>query len=114
MQKRGISIDALALIFSFIVFAQLLSYVIPQGAFERVPVPDSPGRTMVAAGTYTPATADGEVTLAPWHFLLAITKGLADAQDIIFLIFLVGGVIEIMRRTGAVSYTHLTLPTITE
>ena len=61
MQKRGISIDALVLIFSFIVFAQLLSYVIPQGAFERVPVPDSPGRTMVAAGTYTPATADGEV-----------------------------------------------------
>ena len=102
MQKRGISIDALALIFSFIVFAQLLSYVVPQGAFERVPVPDRPGRTMVAAGTYAPATADGEVTLAPWHFLLAITKGLADAQDIIFLIFLVGGVIEIMRRTGAI------------
>ncbi len=29
MQKRGISIDPLVLIFSFIVFAQLLSYVVP-------------------------------------------------------------------------------------
>jgi uncharacterized ion transporter superfamily protein YfcC len=102
VRKRGIRIDALVLIFSFIVFAQLLSYVVPQGAYERVPVPDNPGRTMVAAGTFEYAGEAGEVTLPPWHFLLAITKGLSAAQDIIFLILLIGGVIEIMRRSGAI------------
>jgi len=102
MQKRGWSIDSLALIFSFIIVAQLLSYVVPQGQFETQPYPDNPDRSMVVAGTYAPVAAADEVTMPPWYFLLAITNGLADAQDIIFLIFLVGGVIEILRRSGAI------------
>lgn len=102
MPKRAWNIDSLALIFSFIIFAQLLSYVIPQGLFERAPVPDNPGRTMVVAETYALVNSDEEVLLTPWHFLEGITKGLADAQEIIFLIFIVGGVIEILRKTGAI------------
>jgi uncharacterized ion transporter superfamily protein YfcC len=102
MQKRGINIDSLALIFSFIVIAQLMSYIITQGTFERSPFPDNPARSMVVAGTYEPVTAEDSVTLPPWYFLIGITKGLADAQDIIFLIFIVGGVIEVLRRTGAI------------
>ena len=102
MHKRGINIDSLVLIFSFIVIAQLMSYVITQGTFERVPFPDNPNRLMVVAGTYAPVAADEAVTLPAWHFLIGITKGLADAQDIIFLIFIVGGVIEVLRRTGAI------------
>ena len=42
MTKRSWNIDSLALIFSFIVVAQLLSYVIPHGEFEREPYPDNP------------------------------------------------------------------------
>lgn len=102
MQKRGWNIDSLALIFSFIILAQLLSYVVPQGQFETQPYPDNPDRSMVVAGSYAPVASSDEVTMPPWYFLLAITKGLADAQDIIFLIFLVGGVIEILRRSGAI------------
>ncbi|MDJ0905245.1 MAG: TIGR00366 family protein [Woeseiaceae bacterium] len=102
MQKRGITIDSLALIFAFIIFAQLLSYVVPQGTFERVPYPDNPNRSMVVAGTYEAVDPEEEVTLPAWHFLEGVTKGLADAQDIIFLIFIVGGVIEILRKTGAI------------
>lgn len=52
MRKQGIAIDALVLIFSFIIAAQLLSCVIPQGRFERVPYPDNPAREMVVAGTF--------------------------------------------------------------
>ncbi len=102
MEKRGISIDALTLIFGFIILAQLLSYVVPQGQFEREPFPDNPDRSMVVAGTYAPVAEGDAVTMAPWQFLLAISEGLADAQAIIFLIFLVGGVIEILRRSGAI------------
>ena len=102
MQKRGINIDSLALIFSFIIIAQLMSYAISQGTFERTPFPDNPDRMMVVPGTYTPVPPDDAVSLPAWHFLIAITKGLASAQDIIFLIFIVGGVIEVLRRTGAI------------
>ena len=102
MQKRGINIDSLALIFSFIIVAQLLSYIVTQGTFDRVPFPDNPDRLMVVAGTYEPVAAEESVVLPPWHFLFGITKGLESAQDIIFLIFIVGGVIEVLRRTGAI------------
>lgn len=57
---------------------------------------------MVVAGTYQAATVENEVTMPAWHFLIAVTKGLDDAQAIIFLIFIVGGVIEILRRSGAI------------
>ena len=100
--KRSWQIDSLALIFSIIVLAQLLSYVVPQGQFERATVPDHPDREMVVAGTYSavdPATAE---KLPPWHFLLAITDGMASAQNIIFLIFIVGGIIKVLRNTGAI------------
>ena len=102
MNKRGINIDSLVLIFGFIIFAQLLSYVVPQGVFDRVPYPDNPSRSMVVAGTYEAVPIEEQVTLSAWHFLEGITNGLADAQDIIFLIFIVGGVIEILRKTGAI------------
>ena len=102
MAKRSWSIDSLVLIFSFIIVAQLLSYVVPQGEFDRQPYPDNPNRSMVVAGTYAPTTADEQISVLPWQFLLAIPKGLAEAQDIIFLIFLVGGVIAILRKTGAI------------
>ena len=102
MSKRSWSIDSLVLIFSFIVVAQLLSYAIPHGSFERVPVPDEPSRSVVVDGTYAILEGAESVVLPPWHFLLAITQGLESAQGIIFLIFLVGGVIGVLRHTGAI------------
>ncbi len=102
MTQRSWSIDSLVLIFSFIIVAQLLSYVIPQGEFEREPYAENPNRTMLVAGTYERLEGDELADLPPWHFLVAITEGLQSAQDIIFLIFIVGGVIAIVRRSGAI------------
>lgn len=93
--------DSLVLIFSIIILAQLLSYVLPHGEFNRVPVPDS-SRTMVEAGTYHRVVDEDKVTLKPWAFLMALPEGLAAAQDIIFLVFLVGGVIALLRESGAI------------
>lgn len=102
MARRYWNIDSLALIFSFVILAQLLSYVVPHGEFERQPYPENPARTMVISGTYETLSAADKVTIAPWHFLLAIPKGMAEAQEIIFLIFLVGGVIAVLRKSGAI------------
>jgi len=102
MKKRNWSLDSLVLIFSIIVFAQLLVYLVPQGQFERQPYPENPDRSMVVADSYALATTDQQVEMQPWYFLLAIPKGLAAAQDIIFLIFIAGGVIAILRKSGAI------------
>ncbi len=102
MQERLQSIDSLVLMFSIIIIAQLLLYVIPQGEYARQPYPQNPDRSMVVAGTYERLSGDDRASVAPWYFLQAIPKGFAAAQDIIFLVFVVGGVIAILRATGAI------------
>ena len=84
--------DSIVLIFLLIVLAQGASYVIPAGEFER------DGRQVVE-GTYRAVEAD---PLPPLAFLTAIPAGLAAAQEIIFFVILVGGVIRIVRATGAI------------
>ena len=93
--------DSLVLIFSIIILAQLFSYMLPHGEYNRVEVPGA-HRTMVENGTYHEVTEDDHVTLVPWAFLTALPAGLAAAQDIIFLVFLVGGVIALLRESGAI------------
>jgi len=102
MQKRSWSLDSLVLMFSIIVVAQLLIFVIPQGEFERVPYPDNPSRSMVVPDTYERSAELDQVDVPPWYFLLAIPKGFEAAQEIIFLIFIAGGVIAILRKSGAI------------
>ena len=89
--------DSLVLIFAMIVVAQLLTYVLPAGAFEREEVD---GRQRVVAETFH-HVADAE-PVSPVASLLAIPKGLEDGADIIFLVFLVGGAIGVFRATGAI------------
>lgn len=101
-KKRHFQLDSLVLIFSIVLGAQLLTYIVPQGNFEREPYPKNPAREMVVPGSYQESAQEGEVSLPLWHFLTAIPKGLAAAQEIIFLVFLVGGVIKIVRVTGAI------------
>ncbi len=93
--------DSLVLIFSIIILAQLLTYVLPHGEYNRVPVPDS-SRTMVENGSYHLVGEDERVTLQPWAVLTSLPAGLEAAQDIIFLVFLVGGVIALLRASGAI------------
>ncbi len=102
MAKRGWSIDSLAIIFSIIVICQLLTYVVPQGEFERQAYGGSDTAQVVVAGSFAYAPADDQVSLRPWHFLVAIPKGFAAAQNVIFLIFIAGGVIAILRKSGAI------------
>jgi len=101
-KDRSWNIDSLVLIFSVILLAQVLVYVIPQGEFDRQPYPENPDRSMVIAGSYNESSAQQRVDIQPWYFLQAIPKGFAAAQDIIFLIFIVGGVIAILRASGAI------------
>lgn len=84
--------DSLILLFGLIVAAQLATYVLPAGEFDR-------NGQQVVPGTYRHVDAD---PLPIATFLTAIPEGLAAAQDIIFFVFIVGGVIAVVRATGAI------------
>ncbi len=84
--------DSLVLIFALILLAQVAGWVLPAGEFER------DGRRVVP-GTYQVVDAE---PLPPLAFLTAIPAGLGAAQEIIFFVFLVGGVIGVVRATGAI------------
>ena len=102
MSKKSWFPDSLVLIFSFVILAQLLTYVLPHGEFDRVPYKEGSSKMMVVSGTYEPVSPEDHETL-PWYAsLFAVAKGLASAQDIVFLVFLVGGVIAVLRATGAI------------
>ena len=64
----------------------------PAGEFERA------GRRVIS-GTYHVVEAD---PLPLYAFLTSIPAGLAAAQDIIFFVFIIGGVIAVIRATGAI------------
>ena len=84
--------DSLVLICGLILAAQLATYILPAGEFERE------GRQVVR-GTYHAVEAE---PLPVFTFLTAVPAGLADAADIIFFILIVGGVFGVLRATGAI------------
>ena len=84
--------DSLVLIFGLILLAQVATYVLPAGEFER------DGRQVIG-GTYHTVAAE---PLPVFTFLTAVPAGLADAADIIFFILIVGGVFGVLRATGAI------------
>ena len=88
----------LILLFGMNVLALLLTYALPQGQFERITNED--GREEVVAGTYT-VIEDAERP-HPLSLFTAIPKGMGEAQDIIFFLFLIGGSFAVLRATGAI------------
>ena len=131
--------DSLVLIFAMIVLAQIITYFLPSGEYERETKPEvaagpetvtvpgdkrivtSRGREIAITGDRTiilpPGTTrmvpgrrvkDGtyhhvEAAPLPWHAALTrIPKGMEKAADIIFFVLIVGGVIAVVRKTGAI------------
>ncbi len=87
----------LVVLFSMVILAQILTYVIPAGEFDRVE--NDQGRMQVVPGSFhrTPETS----ALSPTAFLMAIPKGLSDAHAIILFVLIIGGAFAVLRYTGA-------------
>jgi len=88
----------LVVLFGMVILAQILTYVIPAGQFDRVE--NDKGRLQVVPGSFhrTPETP----ALSPAAFLMAIPKGLSGAHAIILFVFIIGGTFAVLRSTGAV------------
>ena len=87
----------LVILFSMVVLAQILTYVIPAGSFDRVET--ATGRMQVVPGSFhlTPETP----ALPVWACLTALPKGFSGAHQIIFFVFFIGGAFAVLRSTGS-------------
>jgi uncharacterized ion transporter superfamily protein YfcC len=101
-----------------IFFCALLTWLIPSGRYEReTRTFGSLERTMVVPGTFETLpkhlSAMGVVfgeqkqghasPVSFQGFLSAIPRGMIEAGDIIFFVFIIGGTFGILQRTGTIS-----------
>ncbi|HIN51479.1 MAG TPA: YfcC family protein, partial [Gemmatimonadetes bacterium] len=73
------------------------SYVLPAGEFDRAD-DEATGRSVVVAGTYH-AVERTPVNL--FDAMVALPRGMAEAGEVIFLVFLIGGAFTVVDETGA-------------
>ena len=87
----------LVLLTACVILAAVASHVLPAGEFDRRD-DEATGRSVVVAGTYH------EVDPSPVGFfdaIVALPRGMADAAEVIFLVFLIGGAFTVVDETGA-------------
>lgn len=87
----------LVLLVGGVALAAALTYALPAGQYQRTHDPAT-GRNVVVAGTWH-RVASAHVD--PFQAVVAIPKGMVDAGDVIFFVFLVGGAFAVVDRTGA-------------
>ncbi|QBE49706.1 YfcC family protein [Leucobacter triazinivorans] len=85
-----------AIILSIVILMGVLSYVVPSGEFERA---DVDGRLMVVPDTFQTIA---KTLISPFDIVTAIPRGMQEAAQIVFYIFLVGGAFGVIRATGAI------------
>jgi uncharacterized ion transporter superfamily protein YfcC len=86
----------MTLLVGFIALAAALSWMLPAGEYDRREDPVT-GREVVVAGTYHAVDPD---PVGPFEALVAIPRGMAEAADVIFVVFLVGAAFTVLDRTG--------------
>lgn len=85
------------IIFFFILFMVILTWVIPSGEFDRIEGQD--GRMIVVAESYHRVESNPQGFR---DFFKSPLKGIVDAADIVGFVLIVGGAFGIIARTGAI------------
>ena len=120
---RKIRIPHVFALLTIIIFiCSLATYVVPSGVYQRETKKiDGRDRTLVVTGTFSEVPkhfslrgvliGDGEAAkdkaspVSVQGFLTAIPRGLEQSADIVFFIFVIGGVFGILQRTGTIPAT---------
>ncbi len=89
--------NALTIVVAFILVAGALTYIIPKGQYQRVIDPGTK-REVVVPGSYMPSDVQN---LSPFDILVCIPRGIVNGAEVMVLIFLVGGCLFIVEKTGA-------------
>ncbi len=92
--------DVFVIVFTLIVVAAALTWILPGGAFERrKEMVDDHEREVVVEGSFRLEKSNPQHL----HVFTAPLKGFLKLADIIVFIFLVGGSFYILNETGAIS-----------
>lgn len=97
MKKHSKFPDTIPLLFFIMIVVLISTWIIPSGQFERIEVD---GRTIVASGSYKEIVSNPQNIFS---LFTAIPKGLAEAQEIIFFVFIVGGAFRIVTESGIIN-----------
>lgn len=107
-KKEGKILNPFLVLFSVIIFCAVLSYIVSPGAYDRT---ELNGRMIVVANSYH------SVASTPVSFLdvfLSIPNGLQGAAGMMFLVLIIGGVVEVYNRTGAIDQGMLKISSISD
>jgi uncharacterized ion transporter superfamily protein YfcC len=88
----------LALMFAIMAAALVLTWVLPAGRFETEVT--ASGQQIVVPGTF--ARLEEPPLLMPWHLFTVVPRAMVEAGPVIFFILIVGGVVAVLRKTGAI------------
>lgn len=88
----------LVLLFGMMVFALLLTYMLPQGRFETME--NEHGRSVVIPNSYE-KNAEKSL-LSVWSLFTVLPRAFADSQGIIFFVFIIGGALSVIKSTGVI------------
>ena len=101
-----------------ILFSSIMTYLVPSGNYQREErTVNNLTRTMVIPGTFTSQEkhyslkgaligdpVEGKASpVSLTQFFSAIPRGLEGAADIIFFIFIVGGIFNVIQKTGTIT-----------
>ncbi|WP_373893662.1 YfcC family protein [Virgibacillus sp. CBA3643] len=96
-EKRFVMPDAFIIIFSIVFLAAVATYFIPAGSYERETVDDV---TQVVPDSYSTVEANPTNLM---DLFRSVQLGLVESANIIFLIFIIGGVVAIINSTGSIN-----------
>jgi uncharacterized ion transporter superfamily protein YfcC len=88
----------LTLLFFLMVAALVATWIVPQGQFATEIT--EAGREVVVPGTFE--VAEERELLSPWDLFTSVPRAFSGAQDIIFFLFIIGGVLAVIRATGTI------------
>lgn len=100
--------DAFIIIFGIVLLATIATYFIPAGSYERETVDNV---TQVVPNSYSTVESNPAGLM---DLFQSIPLGLAESANIIFLIFIIGGVVAVIESTGAINSSINTLITKTK
>lgn len=102
-EKKALNINAFVLLFSVIVIAAILTYIVPAGEYDRV---EDSGRTLVIPDSFHFTKSD---PVGFFDIFKSIHTGMVNSAGIIFFILIIGGAFGILKATGALDALIITL-----
>lgn len=87
------------ILFAIILLASALTYILPAGTYERVPV-EGTTRLVIDPNTYKRVD---NTPVGIFEIFSSIAKGLTNSSSIIFMILISSGAFKIINSTGAIN-----------